>query len=120
MDRFGISRHKAVLAVTLVAAALGILVCFGYNILYFEAALPKGATAQILDIMDYISNNLLMPLVAIATCVLIGWVLKPKTIIDEVEKTGKKMGRKTLYRVMIKYIAPAMLAVLFVKSIGVF
>ena len=56
----------------------------------------------------------------IATCVLIGWVLKPKTIIDEVEKTGKKMGRKTLYRVMIKYIAPAMLAVLFVKSIGVF
>lgn len=120
MDRFGISRHKAVLAVTLVAAALGILVCFGYNILYFEATLPTGATAQILDIMDYISNNLLMPLVAIATCVLIGWVLKPKTIIDEVEKTGKKMGRKTLYRVMIKYIAPAMLAVLFVKSVGIF
>ena len=33
-----------------------------------------------------------MPLVAIGTCVLVGWLLKPKAVIDEVEKTGDKFG----------------------------
>ena len=36
--------------------------------------------------MDYVSNNVLMPIVSIGTCILIGWILKPKTVIDEVEK----------------------------------
>ena len=50
----------------------------------FELKLPNGATAQILDVMDFISNNLLMPLVALLSCILIGWVVKPQVIIDEV------------------------------------
>ena len=87
---------------------------------YFEAKLPNGSVAQVLDIMDYVSNNLLMPIVAILTCILIGWVVKPKTVIEEVERTGCKMSRKMLYTVMIKFIAPIMLAVLFLKSVGLF
>ena len=51
--------------------------------------------------MDYVSNNVLMPIVSIGTCILIGWILKPKTVIDEVEKSGIKMGRKGLYTVMV-------------------
>ena len=74
--------------------------------------------AQVLDVMDYISNNILMPIVAIGTCILIGWVVKPKTVIDEVEKTGHKFGRKHLYIVMIKVIAPLLLVILFLKSLG--
>ncbi|MCH5252532.1 MAG: sodium-dependent transporter [Lachnospiraceae bacterium] len=120
MDKFSFSRRKAVVIVVIVALVAGLLVCFGYNILYFEAILPTGATAQILDIMDYMSNNILMPLVAIGTCILIGWIVKPKTIVDEVEKNGEKMGRKKLYVIMVKYIAPVMLFVLFLKSVGIF
>lgn len=119
MDEFGHSRKKAVAIETIIALIAGALVCMGYNLLYFEAALPTGSTAQILDIMDYASNNVLMPIVAIGTCILIGWILKPKTIIDEVEKNGTKMGRKTLYVVMIKFVAPVMLVILFLKSIGI-
>ena len=119
IDKFKLSRNKVTVIVTLIALAVGLAVCFGYNILYFELPLPNGATAQILDVMDYVSNNLLMPLVAIGTCILIGWVIKPKTVIDEVEKTGVKMGRKRLYIVMIKFIAPILLAVLFIKSLGI-
>ena len=74
---------------------------------------------QILDVMDYLSNNLFMPLVAIGTCILIGWILKPKTIIDEVEKTGCKFGRKKLFILMIRYISPVLLVILFLKSIGI-
>lgn len=120
MDRFGITRKKTVFLVTAFAVVIAVIVCLGYNLLYFEVTLPTGATAQILDILDYISNNILMPLVAIGTCVLIGWIAKPKTVIDEVQKNGEKMGRKTLYIVMIKFVAPVMLVVLFLKSVGIF
>lgn len=119
MDKFQMSRVKATVVEFAVALAGGVLVCLGYNKLYFEFTLPNGAVAQILDIMDYISNNCLMPLVAIGTCILIGWVLSPKTVIDEVEKTGCKFGRKHLYIVMVRYIAPVLLVVLLLKSIGI-
>lgn len=120
MDKFHLSRVKAAIVETIIAVIGGIAVCLGYNKWYFEVDLPNGAeNQQILDIMDYISNSLMMPIVAIGTCILIGWIAKPKTVIDEVEKTGHKFGRKTLYIVMIKVIAPIFLAVLLLQSLGV-
>ena len=119
MDKFHISRKKATIIETAIALVVGIIVCLGYNLWYFELSLPNGSTAQILDVLDYISNNILMPVVAIATCILIGWILKPKTIIDEVEKTGNKFSRKVLYIVMVKYITPALLLILLLKSLGI-
>lgn len=118
MDKFHMSRIKAAVIETVIALVGGIIVCLGYNKLYFDIILPNGAHAQVLDVMDYISNNILMPIVAIGTCILIGWVAKPKTVIDEVEKTGHKFGRKHLYIVMIKVIAPLLLVILFLKSLG--
>lgn len=118
MDQFRISRSTATLLEGIIALAGGIIVCLGYNVLYFEIKLPNGSVAQILDIMDYISNNALMPIVAISTCVLIGWIIKPKTIIDEVEKDGQRMRRKRLYTVMIRFVAPVLLFILFLKSVG--
>ena len=119
MDKFHMSRIKAAIVETVIALVLGLVVCFGYNIWYFEYTLPNGAVAQILDIMDYISNNVLMPVVAIGTCILIGWILKPKTVIDEVEKSGCKFGRKKLYEVMLRYVAPILLLILLLKSLGI-
>lgn len=119
MDKFHISRVKAAAIETGIALAGGIVVCLGYNKLYFDITLPNGAHAQVLDIMDYISNNCLMPLVAIGTCILIGWVVKPETVIDEVEKSGAKFGRRQLYQIMIRYIAPVLLVILLLKSLGI-
>lgn len=119
MDEFHMSRKKAVTVEGIIALIAGVVVCLGYNVMYFELTLPNGATAQILDIMDYISNNILMPIVAIGTCILIGWIVKPKTVIDEVEKSGCKFSRKSLYIIMIKGIAPILLIVLFLKSAGI-
>lgn len=119
MDEFHISRRRAAVLETVIALAAGMVVCFGYNIWYFDITLPNGSHAQILDIMDYISNSCLMPIVAIGTCILIGWVVKPKVIVEEVEKSGCKFGRKKMFIVMIKYIAPILLAILLLKSLGV-
>lgn len=119
MDAFKISRVKATVIEGIIAFVIAIVVCLGYNKLYFEYTLPNGSVAQILDIMDYISNNVLMPIVSISTCILIGWIAKPKTVIDEVEKNGVVMGRKILYSVMIKFIAPILLIILFINSVGI-
>ena len=118
MDNYSISRRKATVLEALLALIFGTLVCLGYNKLYFEITLPNGATAQILDIMDYVSNNLLMPVVAIGTAILVGWVIKPDVIIAEITKNGEQFSRRTLYIVMIRYIVPVMLTMLLLKAVG--
>ena len=118
MDKFHVSRKKGTILTTLYGMIVGVIVCLGYNKLYFELKLPNGAVAQILDVMDYISNNCLMPMVALLTCILIGWVVKPKVIIDEVTLGGYRFGREKLYVAMIKVIAPLMLLILLVQSVG--
>ena len=118
MDRFHMERKTATLAVGAYAMIAGVIVCLGYNIFYFEYTLPNGGVAQILDIMDYISNYILMPVVAISTCVLIGWVLKPKSIIDEVTLGGLKFNREKLYVVMVRFVTPVMLLFLLLQSLG--
>lgn len=119
IDQFSMSRTKACIIEGTVALIGGVVVCLGYNKLYFELKLPNGTTAQILDIMDYISNNCLMPVVALLTCILIGWILKPGIVIQEVEKNGQKMGRKKLFIVMIKFVAPIFLIMLLLQTLGV-
>lgn len=119
MDKFHLSRMKATAIETIIALVGGVFVCLGYNKLSIDIILPNGSHAKILDIMDYISNNALMPLVAIGTCILIGWIVKPATVIEEVEKGGRKFGRKKLYIVMIKVIAPILLVILLLKSLGI-
>lgn len=120
IDRFGWSRKKATLIETAIAAVLGIIICLGYNVLSFEVSLPNGSKGQLLDIFDYVSNNLLMPVVAIGTCILVGWLVKPQSIIDEATKNGERFGRRKLFVVMVKFIAPLMLTALLLGSMGIY
>lgn len=119
MDSRKWSRKKSTVIVTIYALVGALVVCLGYNLWYFEITLPNGAVGQILDILDYISNNCLMPLVALLTCILIGWIVKPKTVIDEVTLGSYPFRRKKLYILMIQWVAPALLAVLLLQSIGI-
>lgn len=122
MDKFKLSRKKACVIVTAIALILGLAVCLGYNLFYFEAILPNtpdGKNAQILDILDYASNYVLMPVVSIATCILIGWIVKPKTVIDEVTHGGFKFSRQKLYVVMIKFVTPILMLVLLLQALGI-
>ncbi len=116
----GMSRKKATVTEGIIALVLSTVVCLGYNAFYFEFKLPNGAIGQILDIMDYLSNNILMPVLAIGTCILIGWVVKPKTVIEEATRNGERFGRKWLYTAMVKVVAPIMLVVLLLGSLGIY
>ncbi|MBR1675333.1 MAG: sodium-dependent transporter [Eubacterium sp.] len=123
IDKFNISRKKAVFSEGLIAAVIGAVICLGYyskSIFYMEVDLPNGSKGQqLLDVFDYLANNIFMPIVAIGTCILIGWVAKPKTVIEEATINGERFGRKGLYKVMITAIAPILLTLILLVSLGV-
>ncbi len=116
MEKTNYSRKGVTLVCTLIAAVGAIVVCLGYNVFYFELTLPNGSTAQILDLFDYVTNSVLMPIIALVSCILFGWVLKPSWVIDEAQEGGAKFYLKGMFRVMIRYIAPILLAVLLIQS----
>lgn len=110
MDKFHISRTKAVLLVFAVSIMLGI-----------PSSLGHGPWADItilgmdfLTFFDYISNSVLMPIVAICTCILIGWVVGTKVLEDEITKNGEDFKRRKIFQVMVKYIAPVCLVIILV------
>jgi NSS family neurotransmitter:Na+ symporter len=118
MEKFDVSRRRCSWMSFGVIAVFAVVVCLGYNVLYFELPLPNGVKAQVLDLLDYVSNNVMMPVLEIGTCILIGWVATPDSIVDELTANGEKFMRRKLYFVMIRYVVPLLLGVLLVKSTG--
>ena len=119
MEIFHSGRKKTVLVLTVIYLAASAIIALGYSIFYFEVQLPNGSAAQLLDIMDYVSNSVMMPFIALLSTILIGWVMTPDYVIDEMQRGGKAFRRKKLYRVMIRYVAPVMMLVLFLQSTGI-
>ena len=122
IDRFSMSRSKATVITFLFSLIIGLIVCFGYNIWYADIPLPNGSTGQILDVLDYISNSIMLPIVALLTSILIGWICKPEYVTEEVEKGigNKKFTRKTLYIIMIKFVSPILLILILLQAFNTF
>ena len=72
---------------------------------------------QFLDFFDFITNSILMPIVAIITCVLVGWVVKPKFVEDELVEGGQRFVTRKLYHVMIKYVAPIFIIAILASEV---
>ncbi len=119
VEIFHTSRKKTVLVLSAIYLTASAVIALGYSIFYFEVKLPNGSTAQLLDIMDYISNSVMMPFIALLSTILIGWVKTPQYVIGEMERNGETFRRKGIYTVMIRYIAPAMMLILFLQSTGI-
>ena len=78
MEIFHKSRKEMCALVGICSLVTAVTICLGYNVFYFELTLPNGSAAQLLDVVDYISNSFLMPLISLLTSILIGWVA-PRT-----------------------------------------
>ncbi len=112
-DKLKMKRIPACIAVFLICILLGIPSSLGYSA--WDTVKIMGM--QILDFFDFISNNLVMPIVALATSVFVGFVLKPKTVVEEVESEGNKFKTKKIYSVIIRFVAPICIVLILVSSI---
>ncbi|MBQ2863441.1 MAG: sodium-dependent transporter [Clostridia bacterium] len=112
-DKLHLGRRSCCFTVLFISLALGIPSSLGYS----AWATVKILGMQLLDFFDFASNSVLMPIVALCTCIFIGYFLKPASIIEEVELTGR-FKMKRLFEVMIRYIAPVCLLVILVTSVA--
>ncbi len=110
IDRFKLSRIKAVIIVICISLVLGAASSLGNGAWSHMKILGM----DFLTFFDFLSNSVMMPILALGTCILIGWILGTKVIEDEVTKNGEKFGRVKIFRVMVRYIAPIMLVVILV------
>ena len=111
-DRFGWSRKFTCLFVSILSVILGLPSCLGFSALDFIQL--NGMT--ILDMFDFGTNSILMPIVALLTCYFIGFVMKPKALSDEISLTGKFKSQR-MFEVIIKYIAPVCILLILISSI---
>ena len=119
MELFKWSRKKSTCILSIFYLFMSAIIALGYSVFYIDVTLPNGNNGQLLDIMDYLSNSFLMPLIAFMSSIFIGWVVKPQYIIDEVECGGHIFKRKHIYSFMIKYVVPLIMILLFITSTGI-
>ncbi len=119
MEIFHTKRKPTTIVLTIIYMIASIVIALGYSTFYIELPLPNGSIGQILDLMDYISNSFMMPFISMLSAILIGWVVGPDWIIEEVEFGGRKFGLRKLYAVMIRYIVPVIMFILFLQSTGI-
>ena len=111
-DKLKLGRKTCCFVVLGVSLALGIPSSLGYS----AWADVKVIGMQLLDFFDFTSNSVLMPIVALCTCIFVGFFLKPKTLIEEVEISGK-FKMKALFSVMIRYVAPVCILAILISSV---
>ena len=115
-DRFHTTRKATIIGATVFTILVGSLSCLGYGPLSGITVLGMA----FLDFFDFFTNSILMPIAALLTCVLVGYVVGPKFVADEITKHGHPFTREKLYNVMIRYIAPVLLAVILLGEIAKF
>lgn len=114
MDKLGWSRKFTGIFVAVLSFVIGIPSSLGFGPLSFISWMGM----SILDIMDFVSNSVLMPIVAFFTCIFVGYVIKTKAIADEVKATDGKFKSEKLFTVMIKYVCPIFLLIILASSVA--
>ena len=112
MDKFHLDRKLCCLIVIGICLVLGVPSSLGYSA--WDSFTVLGM--QILDLFDFVSNSVMMPILAFITCIFVGYILRPRAIIEEVEISGR-FTLKKLFVVMIRYIAPIFLLAVLASSI---
>ena len=113
-DELGWSRQKATGWIGVIMVALGSLSALGYGPL-------AGVTVfgmQFLDFFDFLTNSVMMPIAAIAICLLVSRVIGVEKIAEEVTADGKPFRRKKIFNFMIRYLCPVFAAIILVSSVA--
>lgn len=111
-DKFKLNRKLACLIVFIGSVAIGLPSSLGYGAWGHITIIGM----PFLDFFDFISNSVLMPIVAFFTCIFVGYVIKPQSVIDEVE-LNKEFKRKKVFTFVIKYLAPICIVLILVSSV---
>ena len=112
-QQFHISRNKAIVIMAFVMLAFGTTSCLGYGVWDFISIFGMA----FLDFYDFLTNSIMMPIAALATCILIIKVVGFQKIIDEV-KISSSFKREKMYVFFMKYLASFFLIIILLSSVA--
>ena len=107
-------RKGATVIVGIIMVILGSLSSLGYGPLAFVKIIGM----QFLDFFDFLTNSVMMPIAAFATCILISRVIGVGKIEEEVEADGGSFKRKKVFRFMIRYLCPIFTVIILLSSVA--
>lgn len=110
VEKLAITRAKGAMLVGIIAWFVGLGSAFSFNI-GADFTLLSGMT--FFDTMDYLSNNILLPLGGMLIAIFAGWFLKDQIVEDEL--AGDKAW-SNLWRVITRFVAPTGVMVVFVMT----
>ena len=113
-DELGWDRKRSTVLIGVIMIALGSLSALGYGPL-------AGVTVfgmQMLDFFDFLTNSVMMPIAAIATCLLISRVVGVDAIAQEVTAEGKPFRRQKIFCFMIRWLCPIFAAIILASSVA--
>lgn len=113
-DELGWSRRKATVLVGVIMVALGTLSSLGYGPLAGVTVLGM----QFLDFFDFLTNSVMMPIAAIATCLLVSRVVGVERIEQEVLEGEGAFRRKRVFNFMIRWLCPVFAAIILASSVA--
>ena len=113
-DELGWNRKKATLVLAVIMVSLGSLSCLGYGPLANVTIIGM----QFLDFFDFLTNSVMMPIAAIATCLLVSKVVGTKSIEEEVMHGESAFRRKKIFNVMIRYLCPIFATIILISSVA--
>lgn len=110
-ERFAMPRHKSALLVVGSIAAFSVLSILSYNVIGDWTVEGKNFN----DVMDYFSNQILLPLGGLLIAIFAGWAMTPEATRDEL-KTASTYSHD-IWRFLIRYVVPPAVAVIFVMGV---
>lgn len=113
-DELGWSRNKSTAVMGVSMVLLGSLSSLGYGPLASVTLLGM----QFLDFFDFLTNSVMMPVAAIASCILVSRVIGVERIEQEVTLNGGAFRRKRIFNAMIRYLCPIFAAIILISSIA--
>ena len=113
-DELHWSRKKATVFMAVIMLLLGTLSCLGYGPLAGVTVIGM----QFLDFFDFLTNSVMMPIAAIATCLLVSKVIGVAKIEQEVTDGGHPFRRKVIFQFMIQYLCPIFAAIILISSVA--
>ena len=113
-DELGWNRRKSTILAGVIILILGSLSSLGYGPL----AGIKLIGMQFLDFFDFLTNSVMMPIAAFATCLLVSRVIGVKRIEEEVTQEGMPFRRKRVFYFMIKYLCPIFAVIILISSVA--
>ncbi|MGF0064670.1 sodium-dependent transporter [Lachnospiraceae bacterium SGI.085] len=113
-DELGWGRKKSVVILAGIMFVLGSLSSLGYGPLQGMKILGMAC----LDFFDFLTNSVMMPIAAIATCFLVTKVIGIDKIDEEMTKENGTFKRKRIFVFMIRFMCPIFATIILISSIA--